>query len=245
MNKNKTRFLGMHKKSHRYWIEKLSNCNHIDDEIDCYNQGPLVEKLESKVAELLGKQKALFFHKGTIAQLAVLKVAAANKNNNKVIIHNKCHIAIDEQDAYQHVTNLEGILLGPSDQPFNSSDIERIDDSVSSLVIEIPLRRVGFKLTPWNELINIKQWCHANNTHFHMDGARLWESTHYYNKSLAEISALFDSVYVSLYKGIGAIGGSLIAGDEEFINQCKIWRSRLGGDEWSQFPSLLTALDVL
>ena len=44
-----------------------------------------------------------------------------------------------------------------------------------------------------------------------MDGARLWESTHYYDKSEAQIAALFDSVYVSFYKGLGGIGGASAA----------------------------------
>jgi threonine aldolase len=245
MKNNKIRFLGMHKKSHKQWLKELSQSNYLDEDVDNYNQGPLIEKLEKKVANLLGKEEALFFHKGTIAQLTALKVATEINNCATTILHPKSHIVFDEQDAYKHVTHLNGILVGSSDKPFTHDDLKNINENVGSLVVEIPLRRIGFKLTAWDELIHLKNWCKVNNCHFHMDGARLWESTHFYKRSLSEISELFDSVYVSLYKGIGAIGGSLLAGDKDFIEKCKVWRSRLGGDAWTQFPSVITALDGL
>ena len=78
-----------------------------------------------------------------------------------------------------------------------------------------------------------------------MDGARLWESTNFYGKSEAEIAKLFDSVYVSLYKGIGGMGGAILAGETEFIEQCKTWRSRFGGDSFTAFPLVVSALDGL
>jgi threonine aldolase len=245
MKNTEIRFLGMHKKTHKQWLETLSQSNFLDEDVDNYNQGPLIKKLEKKVAKLLGKEEALFFHKGTIAQLTALKVAAEINNCPTTILHPKSHIVYDEQDAYIHVTHLNGILVGSSDKPFTLDDLKSINEHLGSLVVEIPLRRVGFKLTAWEDLIRIKKWCEDQNCHFHMDGARLWESTHFYNKSLAQMSDLFDSVYVSLYKGIGAIGGSLLAGDKDFIEQCKVWRSRLGGDAWTQFPSVITALDGL
>jgi threonine aldolase len=245
MENNKIRFLGMHKKSHKHWLDTLSQSNYLDENIDTYNQGPLIEKLENKVAKLLGKEDALFFHKGTIAQLTALKVAAEKSNCHTTILHPKSHIVFDEQDAYKYVTGLNGILIGSPDKPFAHEDLININEKVGSLVVELPLRRSGFILTDWDELIHIKKWCQDQNCHFHMDGARLWESAHFYKRSLSEISNLFDSVYVSLYKGIGAIGGSILAGDKGFIEECKVWRSRLGGDAWTQFPSVITALDGL
>ncbi|HSV48550.1 MAG TPA: beta-eliminating lyase-related protein, partial [Ramlibacter sp.] len=75
----------------------------------------------------------------------------------------------------------------------------------------------------------------------HMDGARLWESTAHYGRSPAEISAGFDSVYVSVYKGIGALTGALLAGDEDFIAQARIWRRRLGGTLYHLSPMVASA----
>ena len=123
--------------------------------------------------------------------------------------------------------------------------VESIAESAAALIVEMPLRRVGFKLTAWDQLQSMSQWANKTNTHFHMDGARLWESTHFYKKTLVEVSSIFDSVYVSLYKGLGGMNGSVLAGSSEFIEQCKIWRNRLGGNLWSAFPMLITALEGL
>lgn len=62
----------------------------------------------------------------------------------------------------------------------------------------------------------------------HMDGARLWECTPYYARSPAAIAALFDTVYVSLYKGLGGLAGCCLAGAEEVIAEARIWRRRHG-----------------
>ena len=62
-----------------------------------------------------------------------------------------------------------------------------------------------------------------------MDGARLWESAAHYGRSYADIAAGFDSVYVSVYKGIGAPAGALLAGDDSFTAQARVWRRRFGG----------------
>ena len=231
--------------THKHWLELMAASNYIDEMPDCYNNGPLVTLLETRVAKLLGKESALFFHKGVTAQLSALKVAAESKNNQRVILHPQSHIAGDEQNAYQALLGLQGIELGEHFQPFDYAALRKITETVGSLVVELPLRRAGFKLTAWQELLKMQAWAKQKNSHFHMDGARLWESTHYYKKSLAQIADLFDSVYVSFYKGLGGLSGAVLAGSEEFINNCKVWRTRLGGDLYSAFPMLLTALDGL
>ncbi len=239
------RKLNMKVQSHQYWLDVMNQSKYVKESHDSYNNGQLIDLLQDRTADLLGKQKALFFHKGIAAQLVVLKVAAQVKNNNKVILHPNGHIAVDENNAYQVLMGLRGIELGEAFKPFDAQDVAKVSEQVSSLVVELPLRRAGFKLTPWNELEKMQAWAKDTGTHFHMDGARLWESTHYYQKSLSEISALFDSIYVSFYKGLGGLSGAILAGDADFIEQCKIWRSRLAGDLYSAFPMLITALEGL
>jgi threonine aldolase len=63
----------------------------------------------------------------------------------------------------------------------------------------------------------------------HLDGARIWEAAPYYGRTYAEIADLFDTVYVSLYKGLAGIAGSVLAGPAELIDQARIWRRRHGG----------------
>jgi threonine aldolase len=79
----------------------------------------------------------------------------------------------------------------------------------------------------------------------HLDGARLWESTHFYGKTPADIAALFDTVYVSFYKGLGALAGSCLAGDEDVIAEARAWRKRHGGTLFGMWPNAASALAAL
>jgi threonine aldolase len=74
-----------------------------------------------------------------------------------------------------------------------------------------------------------------------MDGARLWESAAFYRRSHAEIAGGFDSVYVSLYKGIGASSGAMLAGDADFIANARLWRGRMGGTLYRMSPVVASA----
>ncbi len=239
------RTLGMPSYSQKEILTRLLASKYADGPIDIYNQNGRITELENRVATLLNKPAGLFFPKGTVAQLCALKVSAERQKNINVVLHSMSHINLDEDDAYQTVLGLKGILVGDCDSPFKISDISRIKKSFATLSIELPIRRAGFKLTPWDQLALISQWCKTHQVHFHMDGARLWESTFAYQKSEAEISSLFDSVYVSLYKGLGAIGGAVLAGETDFIESCKLWRSRLGGNPYTSFPMVIGALEGL
>ena len=239
------RNLGMPIYSQKDWLNQLQVSNYIDGAADLYNQEGRVNELEKRVADLLQKPASLFFPKGTIAQLCALKVSAQQRNNNNVVMHSMSHMVLDEDNAYEAIMGLNGLPIGSCDSPFGIADITKIEAQFATIAVEIPIRRAGFKLTPWAELEAMSHWCKQQQVHFHMDGARLWESTYAYQKPLGEVSALFDSVYVSMYKGIGAIGGAVLAGEADFIESCKVWRNRLGGNCFTSFPMIIGALDGL
>jgi len=79
----------------------------------------------------------------------------------------------------------------------------------------------------------------------HLDGARLWEATAGYRRTPAQIAALFDTVYVSFYKGVGALPGCCVSGSESDVAQVREWRQRLGGTLFSLWPSAASALRLL
>jgi threonine aldolase len=79
----------------------------------------------------------------------------------------------------------------------------------------------------------------------HFDGARLWETTAHFGRTLPEIADLADSVYVSFYKTLGGISGAALAGPAELIAQAKAWRHRYGGQLFQQWPAALAALQGL
>ncbi len=239
------RVLGMPMYSQRQWLDKLQQSQYATASIDFYNQGELVEELQTRIADKLNKPAALFFPKGMVANFCALKVAEEKRACSNVILHQMSHLAHDEADAYQHLLGLNATLLGSVNAPVAIEELIRLSGKFSSLTIEMPLRRAGFKLSPWNDLVEMSRWCQQHNIHLHMDGARLWESAPFYAKTEADISALFDSVYVSLYKGIGALGGAVLAGEVDFIERCKVWQTRFGGSQFSAFPMLITALEGL
>jgi len=74
-----------------------------------------------------------------------------------------------------------------------------------------------------------------------MDGARLWESRPFYNREYSEIAALFDTVYVSFYKILGGIAGSILAGPADVIAEARIWQRRHGGNLIHLYPYVLSA----
>ena len=89
------RHLGMYKKTHQQWLNEVNESKYLDYETDSYNQGPLVEMLEARVSELLGKPSSLFFNKGVTAQLAAMKVVCDARNNNLIALHPQSHIIVE------------------------------------------------------------------------------------------------------------------------------------------------------
>ena len=76
----------------------------------------------------------------------------------------------------------------------------------------------------------------------HFDGARIWESQPFYDRKLAEIAALADSVYVSFYKGLGGLAGACLAADEDVVEEARRWRKRMGGTLFHLTPLAVSAL---
>ncbi len=97
-------------------------------------------------------------------------------------------------------------------------------------MVELPAREIGGQLPRWNELCELSDVARAKGVKLHLDGARLWEAREAYApRTFAEICALFDSVYVSFYKGIGGLAGALLAGDAALVAEARVWRRRHGG----------------
>ena len=88
-------------------------------------------------------------------------------------------------------------------------------------------------------------WARERGAIAHLDGARLWEASAGYERSPREIATLFDSVYVSFYKGIGALPGCCVVASENVVAQVREWRRRMGGTLFQMWPSAASALHLL
>jgi threonine aldolase len=229
----------------RGWVERLAQSPELGLGLDNYSEGPAMQQLETEVAGLLGKAAALFFHKGVVAQQAAVLVHAAERNRRVVALHPKSHLALDEADALDRLAGLLPLRLGTEHAPFTVADLERVAEPLAAVTVEVPLRRAAFTATEWLDLEGIATWARERDTPFHLDGARIWEVQPWYGKTIAEIAALADTVYVSFYKGLGGMGGCVLAGPKRFIEAARPWRNRYGGDLPTIFPYVLTALDGL
>ncbi len=241
-----TRFLNSHGRiDARRWISRLAESADLDAGLDVYSEGPAMQRLEAESAALLGKEAALFFHKGITAQQAALLVHAANTNRRVVALHPSSHFALDEHDTIDRLAGLVSRRVGVAHAQFTVAELDRVAEPLAAVTVELPLRRAGFLAPSWEELTGISHWARGRGVPFHLDGARLWEVAPWYGRGLAEIAALADTVYVSFYKGLGAMGGCVLAGPAEMVAAARPWRNRFGGDLPTIFPYVLTALEGL
>ncbi|MFT4940431.1 MAG: threonine aldolase [Paraglaciecola sp.] len=210
-------------------------------EADCYGQGELVNEFEQQMATRLGQESALFLPSGTMAQTMALRIWAEKKHCNKVAFHPTSHLQLHEQNAYQALHGLDALLVGQLDAVICREDLNAISTPLAALLLELPMREIGGQLPTWDELKTQQKWAQQQGVALHLDGARLWSCTEYYQKSLAEIGSLFDSVYVSFYKDLDGIAGAVLAGSADFISEARIWTRRLGGNLITLFPDILAA----
>lgn len=212
-----------------------------ESEADLYGTGLLIESFEEKMATYLGKEAAAFFPSGTMAQQIALRIWCDRANLARVAYHPLCHLEIHEQDGLKKLHRVESLLIGNRDRLITLEDLQSMDSPVAALLLELPQREIGGVLPAYQDLVAQSQYCQDHGIKRHLDGARLYETLPYYQKSAADIASLFDSVYISFYKGIGGVAGAILAGETDFIQEAKIWKRRHGGDLISLYPYTVAA----
>ncbi|NTU64275.1 MAG: hypothetical protein HGB05_12960 [Chloroflexi bacterium] len=208
---------------------------------DGYGQGDLINDFEKQVAELLGKPAGVFMPSGTMAQQIALRIHADRTHIPHVAFHPTCHLEIHEQKGYQLLHGLHGVLVGSPYRLMTLDDLNNINDPLAALLLELPQREIGGQLPSWDDLTAIVNWARERNLALHLDGARLWECQPFYQRSYAEITALFDTIYVSFYKILGGIAGAMLLGPEDVVAEARIWQRRHGGNLVRMFPFVLSA----
>ena len=237
-----THFLGGHyPRSVAKRVQEIADSPHAEHRSDMYGEGGFVTILENELAELFGKESAVFMPSGTMAQPIALRVWADQTKNSSVAFHPKCHLQCHEHMAYQELHKLKAILLGEEDRLFTLNDLKSIDEQIATLLIELPQRDLGGAIPPWNDLQEIIQHAKSKGMKLHLDGARIWECQPYYNRTYKEIVADFDSVYASFYKILGGLPGAVLAGPKDFIAEARIWMRRHGGNLPYMFPNAIAA----
>ncbi len=207
---------------------------------DNYGTGKVLEEFEREVAELLDMEAARYMPSGCMAQPIALRIWAERVGVFETAFHGTSHLELHEEKGYSALHRLKAHLLGDMGRPTQVADLEGLAP-VSSLLIELPAREIGGQLPTWDELVELTRAARKRRIRLHLDGARLWEAGAFYGRPLAEICALFDSVYVSFYKGIGALSGAMLLGSRDFIDEATLWQRRQGGTLYSNLAHIVSA----
>jgi len=213
--------------------------------IDRYGDGGVVADLEAEITQLLGKEAAVFLPSGTMAQQIALRVHADRRGRNTVLYHPMCHLRHHEGQALERVQRLIGRPVGDATRLLTLDDLRTVAEPPAALLIELPQRDLGGQQPDLEDLKAQLAWARDRGAATHLDGARLWESSAGYDRSPADVAAEFDTVYVSFYKGIGALAGCCVAGPAEIVNEVREWRRRMGGTLFGLWPNAASALALL
>ncbi len=209
---------------------------------DHYGSTGAVAQLEAEVADLLGKPAAVFLPSGIMAQQAVLRVWCDTMGSRRVALPDLSHLIGHEADGPRLVHDLRLEFLTTGRAVATAGDLEAIPGLLGAALVEMPLRDAGCLLPTWDELVALSESAHERGVPLHLDGARMWESQPFYDRPLAEIAGLFDSVYVSFYKGLGAMAGACVAADSDVVEELRLWRKRMGGTLFAMTPYAVGAL---
>ena len=210
---------------------------------DEYGLGGEVAEFEAWFARLLGKERALFMPTGTLANHIALRTLA--RGRSRVIVQELSHVYNDTGDGCQVLSNLNLVPLAPGGATFTREDVERVlartasgrvAAQVGAISIESPVRRLRGQLFDFAEMKRVAALAREHDIGLHLDGARLFMASAFSGVSPAEYAALFDTVYVSLWKCFNAINGAVLAGPAQVIDGLFHARRMFGGALWNAWP---------
>lgn len=219
---------------------------------DDYSQGGVVGELEARMAALLGKETAVFLPSGTLANHLALRLLA--RNGRRVLVQRESHLYNDEGDCAQQLSGLTLVPLGVGRASFTLAEAAaeitgppeaRVAIPVGAISIESPVRRVAGEAFDVAEMRAIAAYARERGIGLHLDGARLLIEAVYTGIAPADYAALFDTVYVSLYKYLNAAAGAILAGPRGLLDGLFHQRRMFGGGLPHVWPYAAVALHFL
>lgn len=227
-------------------VERMPDAN------DAYLAGGAVEQLETRFAALLGKPDAAFLPTGTLANNLAVRVLCGE--NRHALVQHDSHLYLDESNAASTLNNLHLVPLAEGRAAPTLDEVrDAIDEaehgpyplSVGAISLESPVRRANGAMVPFDVARAISELARSKHIGMHLDGARLLLASGLPGFDLKAYSALFDTVYVSLYKYLGAPFGAILAGDKETIAKVRDLRHVFGSTLYQGWQAALPALAAL
>lgn len=213
----------------------------------------MVRECEAALARLLGKEKAVLFATGTLANVVALD-RLCGATARRVLLQADAHILNDTGDSVVALAGLMPIALGPRGGHFTADDVKReiahagtgrVAQKVGAISIETPVRRQLNRMFPQAALDGVIGVARDNGIKLHLDGARLPIAAAARGQSMAQFAAPFDTVYLSLWKMLGLPFGSVLAGPAELLDGAEHDRRRHGGALAQFWPIAAMTLELL
>lgn len=199
-----------------------------------YREDPTVNRLQDLVAELTGKEAALFVPSGTMCN--AIAYAVHCRPGDAVFLERRAHPNIAEGGGpalFAHamtraIDGERGVFTADQVRPFVSQRTTHA--SKSALVsVENTSNQGGGKIWPLEALAGLRALCDETGMKLHMDGARLMNAAVGSDTPVSVITSYVDTVWIDLSKGLGAPVGAVLAGPTDFIEEGRLWKHRLGG----------------
>lgn len=201
---------------------------------DQYGDDPSVNRLQARIAELLGKEAALFVPSGTMANQVALKMLT--RPGDDVLVGDEAHIVWHEAGASAANAGVQFTVIGQGGR-FTAADVAArakprghvVQPGTTLVCVESTHNRGGGFVFDPAETTRIGQTARALNLATYLDGARLFNAAAASGRSMADLAAPFDVVGVALSKGLGCPVGSLVAGPKSLMPLATQARRRFGG----------------
>jgi threonine aldolase len=202
---------------------------------DVYGEDTTVTKLQNYLAELLGKEAALYVPSGTMANQICLNVLT--NPGDEVICDRDAHIFQYESGSPAALSGIQLSLVDGVRGIFTPEQVEPLIRPTSAyymartrvIEIENTHNRAGGTINPIENIKAVSELAGKYNLYMHLDGARIWNASVVTNVSPAEYASHFDSVSVCLSKGLGAPIGSVLLGTKDFVKEAFRIRKAWGG----------------
>jgi len=219
---------------------------------DYYSRGGVVRELEDRMAGILGKERAVFLATGTLANHLSVRIQA--RGRSRVIVQEDSHLYCDSGDCAEVLSNLNLVTLARGAGTFTLEDVQsamaraaggRVRTGVGVISIESPIRRRYGELFDFGEMQRISEFARGEGIATHLDGARLFMASAYTGIAPAEYAALFDTVYVSIWKYFNAPSGAILAGPADLLDDLYHPRRMFGGALPGAWPLAAVALHYI
>ena len=201
---------------------------------DQFGEDPTVNQLQERIASLLGKESALWLPSGTMANQVALR--ALTRPGDDVIVSRQSHAEWHETGGAAANAGVQFTSIGSKGRFSADEFVEAVKPRDHMLYppttlvqIENTHNRAGGVVVPQDEAERICAAAAERGIATFLDGARLWNAAVASSRTPRDLAAPFDVVSVALSKGLGAPGGSVLAGSRDVIRRCGRYRRMFGG----------------